>query len=711
MALKQRDYAPDARGTLAGVRVLDLSRLFAGNVLTQILGDFGAEVIKVEPPAGDTLRAWRTKDIQTHWKIYARNKKSLCLELRKPEARKLLLDLVPSAAMFLESFRPGTLEKMGLAPETLLERNPKLVIVRISGFGQDGPYQRRPGFGTLIEGMSGFAAINGFADREPVLPPMYLADGVAGIYGASAAMIALREVEQNGGRGQVIDLPLLDPLFAILEPAGGQLPAHRESEAAHRQPLDQLRAAQRLPLPGREVRRAVGLDAEDGRAHVPRDRPAGPRRRSALPHQRRSPDARRRAGRDHRRVHRPSARRPRTSRSSSRPRSPSARSTTSRRSSRTRTSIERELVADYPDPDMGALPMHHVVPRLAGTPGSIRTPAPHLGEHNRALLREVGVDDAAYASSSQQASRARASRPRRTRRNDHVAQRHAEQALRPGSRPELFGKAMAGEADAISIDLEDAVDESRKRQARAAVGEFLRSLPADKSKTIIVRVNGIATEHFAADVEAIAGPGLDLINVPMTETGDDVRKAAAIIGRIEKSERPRAAHRHPRQRRDREGVSPRRGDRVRGRSGRRPAARLRRPPRAAGHRSLQPGGRPPVPARRAPRRRRSGRLRLRLGVRQHQGHRCAEARSGERPQARLPRQVRDPSEPGADHQRGLSGRTTRRSRIRCAWSKPRATPAQKASVPGWSTARWSTRRSSCARKPSSPSPAGWDSSK
>ena len=105
-----------------------------------------------------------------------------------------------------------------MAPRTLLELNPKLVIVRISGWGQDGPYQPRPGFGTLVEGMSGFASFNGFADREPVLPPMYLADTLAGLYGAAAAMIALREVEKNGGRGQVIDLPLLDPMFAVLGP-------------------------------------------------------------------------------------------------------------------------------------------------------------------------------------------------------------------------------------------------------------------------------------------------------------------------------------------------------------------------------------------------------------------------------------------------------------------------------------------------------------
>src|SRR5436853_5607905 len=111
---KKRDYAPQARGALEGVRVLDLSRLVAGNTLTQVLGDFGAEVIKVEPPAGDTLRAWQVEGVATNWKLYARNKKSLCLELREPRARELLLGLIPSAAIFVESFRPGTLEAMEL---------------------------------------------------------------------------------------------------------------------------------------------------------------------------------------------------------------------------------------------------------------------------------------------------------------------------------------------------------------------------------------------------------------------------------------------------------------------------------------------------------------------------------------------------------------------------------------------------------------------
>ena len=320
------------------MRVLDLSRLFAGNMLTQMLGDFGAEVIKVEPPAGDTLRAWRTEGVATHWKIYARNKKSLCLELRKPAApRARPRARALGRACFVESFRPGTLEKMGLAPDALLALNPKLVIVRISGWGQDGPYRRRPGFGTLVEGMSGFAAINGFADREPVLPPMYLADGVAGLYGASAAMIALREVEQNGGRGQVIDLPLLDPLFAILGPQAanyrltGKVKPRTGSRSTNSAPRNAYRckdgryvglsaSTQKM---AERLFRAIGRPDLDRRSALPHATPTASRTpTSSTPSSARSS---------------PSARRPRTSPSSRRPRSPSGRSTTSRRSSRTRT--------------------------------------------------------------------------------------------------------------------------------------------------------------------------------------------------------------------------------------------------------------------------------------------------------------------------------------------------------------------------------------
>lgn len=394
--LKRRQYTPDVRGTLVGVRVLDLSRLVAGNTLTQVLADFGAEVIKVEPPAGDTLRAWMTNGVQTNWKIYGRNKKSLCLELRKPEAVALLLGLVPSAAIFVESYRPGTLEKMGLAPETLIERNPNLVIVRISGWGQQGPYRRRPGFGTLVEGMSGFAASNGFADREPVLPPMYLADTIAGLYGAAGAMIALREVEKNGGRGQVIDLPLLDPLFAVLGPQAanyrltGKVKPRTGSRSTNVCPRNAYRTKD-----GKWVCMAASTQKMTERLFRAIGRPDlvdDPRYRTNSDRVKHVEEI-----------------------------DPIVGAFIAQRTQAENVAyfeenevtvgpiydiaqiledphvIDRELVADYPDSEMGALPMHHVVPRMMGTPGTIRTPAPRTGEHNRELLAEVGVDEAAYA--------------------------------------------------------------------------------------------------------------------------------------------------------------------------------------------------------------------------------------------------------------------------------------------------------------------------
>jgi formyl-CoA transferase len=335
----------------------------------------------------------RHRDVHT---FAARSKKSLGLELRKPEARELLKKLIPSAQIFIESFRPGTLEKMGLGPGELLKLNPKLVIVRISGWGQEGPYSKRPGFGTLVEGMSGFASFNGFADREPVLPPMYLADTVAGLYGAAAVMTALREVEVNKGKGQIIDLPLLDPMFAVLGPQAanfrltGKVKPRTGSRSTNAGPRNAYKCkdglfvclssstqkmAERLfrsighpefitdpryATNAERVKHAEELDAVIGAFIAQRTQAEnvaffeeaevtiGPiydiRQIIEDPH-----------------------------------------------------FLARELLADYPDDDMDSFPMHHVVPRLSGTPGSIRTPAPQLGEHNRDLLREAGVDDEAYA--------------------------------------------------------------------------------------------------------------------------------------------------------------------------------------------------------------------------------------------------------------------------------------------------------------------------
>src|SRR3954451_18430339 len=176
-----RPFRPEATCPLDGIRVLDLSRLVAGNMVSLQLADFGAEVIKIEDPRkGDPLRDWRTNGISVHWKVYARNKKSVTLNLRASEGMDLLRKLIATAEVFIENFRPGTLENMGIGPDALHTINPKLIIVRVSGWGQDGPYRLKPGFGSLVEGMSGFASKNGFFDRPAVGPALSLAALIAG---------------------------------------------------------------------------------------------------------------------------------------------------------------------------------------------------------------------------------------------------------------------------------------------------------------------------------------------------------------------------------------------------------------------------------------------------------------------------------------------------------------------------------------------------
>ncbi|MGP1615088.1 MAG: CaiB/BaiF CoA transferase family protein, partial [Pollutimonas bauzanensis] len=222
-----------------GVRVLDLSRVVAGNMASLLLADFGAEVIKVEAPGrGDTLREWNEDGVAVFWKVYGRNKKSITLDIRTPRGKEMLEELVGDAQVLLENFRPGVLERLGFSPERLHELNSRLVVVRVSGWGQTGPYSKLPGFGSLVEALSGFAAKNGFADKPPALPNMALADMVAGLYGAYATLIALREVECKGNSGQVIDLSLLEPMISILGPdiaayrVTGQVPPRSGNRAS-----------------------------------------------------------------------------------------------------------------------------------------------------------------------------------------------------------------------------------------------------------------------------------------------------------------------------------------------------------------------------------------------------------------------------------------------------------------------------------------------
>ena len=215
--LPLRRYEPDQRGPLAGVRLLDLTRLVSGAQLGLVLGDLGADVVKIERPGGgDPFRLTTIDGYDAYWRAYARNKRSITLDYARPEGCELLLRLVERADLLAENFTPGVLERLVGGPGALLERNPKLVIVRISGWGQTGPRAAQPGFGTLAEAFSGFTYLNGDPGGTPVQAPMSLADTVAGTYAASAALAALWEARVNGGNGQVVDVSLFEPLFSIM---------------------------------------------------------------------------------------------------------------------------------------------------------------------------------------------------------------------------------------------------------------------------------------------------------------------------------------------------------------------------------------------------------------------------------------------------------------------------------------------------------------
>ena len=204
---------------LENFKILDLSRLAAGNMVSHMFADFGADVIKIEKPGkGDDLRNWQVNDVAHWWAVYSRNKRSIALNLKEEEGLKLLKELVKSADVFIENFVPGTLEKWGVGPDKLLELNKNLIILRISGWGQTGIYKDAPGFGSLVEGMSGFASMTGEENQKPLLPPLALADMVAGLTGFGAILMAVIASKKNQTGGQVIDLSLFEPLFSILGP-------------------------------------------------------------------------------------------------------------------------------------------------------------------------------------------------------------------------------------------------------------------------------------------------------------------------------------------------------------------------------------------------------------------------------------------------------------------------------------------------------------
>ncbi len=394
--MNAKEFCPEAHGPLDDVRVLDLSRLVAGNILTHVLADLGADVIKVEKPGrGDDLRNWTTRGVALWWQVYARNKQSLCLDLRQAAGRDLLLRLVEGSKILVENYRPGTLEKMGLGPEVLLARNPKLILVRVSGWGQTGPYRDKPGFGSLIEAFSGFAAMNGFADRPPVLPAFAMADAFAGLYGALAALTALR-VAERGGPGQVIDLALLEPILAMLGPKAaehrltGETTPRMGSRCTIQAPRDvyETRDGKYLALSTGTQAMAERLFRAIGRADLLDD----PRFRTN----------------EGRLRHREAVEAVIAGFIAERTQAEAlafferAQVTVGPVCDEADLAADayvagREVLIDLPDAQAGRLPMHNVVPRLSATPGALRRPAPALGEHNAQILRSLGCSDAEIA--------------------------------------------------------------------------------------------------------------------------------------------------------------------------------------------------------------------------------------------------------------------------------------------------------------------------
>ncbi|MFM8528988.1 MAG: CaiB/BaiF CoA transferase family protein [Ilumatobacteraceae bacterium] len=382
------------RGPLAGRRVIDASTVLAGPLAAQVFGDFGADVVKVEHPvAGDSFRH-HGAHVDGHglwWKIVSRNKRCVGLNLGRPEGAEVCRALAATADVLIENFRPGTLERWGLAPDVLWAVNPGLVIVRITGFGQTGPYAARPGFGTLAEAMSGFAAVTGQPDGPPTLPPMGLADTLAGLTAVSGAMMALYHRDANGGRGQVVDVSLLEPMMAAVGPAptdfamSGRVQHRVGNRSVANAPRNTYRtrdgrwvaiSTSATPIAHRVAHRIGRPDFTEHEWVAPA---AG---RGAHGDELDSAVADWIAARDHSEV---------------------VAAFEAAEAAVARVYVAAELVSDehvratgrrvdVPDPDLGSILMGNVLFRLSGTPGAIRHTGRALGADTDEVLAEIGLE-------------------------------------------------------------------------------------------------------------------------------------------------------------------------------------------------------------------------------------------------------------------------------------------------------------------------------
>jgi len=386
MSIKK--FNPDNVGPLSDIRVLDMSRLVAGNMLSAYLADFGADVIKIEREgSGDDLRNWREAGWDIYWKVYGRNKRSLVLDIKSPEGLADFKKLVQTAHVLIENFVPGGLEKLGISPELLLQLNPALVVVRVSGWGQTGPYSHKPGFGTLVEAMSGFAHLNGFADKPPALPPLALADMIAGVYGAAGVLTALRVAEKEG-KGQVIDLSLFEPIFSVIASEAakhqitGEATMRAGNQSSHTAPRNIYRCSDNrfVAMSGSMQSMAMKILDTIGRPELKTD-------------ERFSTNDARVKNRDEldgiieafvaSHTQQENLKIFETAGVTVGP-------VCSVADLVGHPYIEgREAIVEVEDKDLGFVRMHNIVPRLSQTPGGFRRPAPRLGEHTDEILNEL----------------------------------------------------------------------------------------------------------------------------------------------------------------------------------------------------------------------------------------------------------------------------------------------------------------------------------
>ena len=381
----------DAR-PLEGVRVVEMGSLLAGPFCGQLLADFGAEVIKIEPPGkGDPMRVWgrHQKEGRTlWWPIIARNKKSVTLNLREAEGQELARKLIASADVVVENFRPGTLEKWGLGYEKLSGINPGLVMVRVSGYGQTGPYRERAGFGSIGEAMGGIRYVTGFEDQAPPRTGVSLGDSLAATFGALGALTALYHREAHGGKGQVVDVGIYEAVLAMMESTipeyvlagnvrgrtGTVLPFVAPSNIYPTRDEDYVLIAGNADTVFARLAKAVGhpewAESEKYATHHAR----GENMREL--------DAMISTWTRERTVNEVLETMAETG-------VPSGKVFTAKDMIEDEHYAARENVVTVEDPEIGAFPMQNVVPRLSETPGEIRWTGPTLGQHNDEIYGEV----------------------------------------------------------------------------------------------------------------------------------------------------------------------------------------------------------------------------------------------------------------------------------------------------------------------------------